>query len=119
MQMRGGSGMTERVIKSEEVVVRSLLERGASRSPDEILVSFEDGGTLTRAEALGTAYAFANELSARGIRRDDRVLVMLPNGADFLRVWWGSHVWERLSSPRTSASAARCCGIFWSCRRPR
>lgn len=81
--------MTERVIKSEEVVVRSLLERGASRSPDEILVSFEDGGTLTRAEALGTAYAFANELSARGIRRDDRVLVMLPNGADFLRVWWG------------------------------
>jgi carnitine-CoA ligase len=74
---------------AQDVVVRSLLERNAAKRPDDVLVSFEDGGSWTRRQALEAAYAAGNELRAAGIGRGDAVAVFLPNGPDFLRAWWG------------------------------
>jgi crotonobetaine/carnitine-CoA ligase len=76
----------------EDVVVRCLLERNAVEAPDEVFVTFEDGAAWTRADALEQAYAAANALRAVGVRQDDVVGVFLPDGADFLRAWWGANV---------------------------
>ena len=86
--------MTEPMVMPphEDVVLRHLLERNAAEAPDEVFVTFEDGTTWTRAQALREAYVSANALRAAGVGRDDRVGVLLSNGADFLRAWWGANV---------------------------
>ncbi|HEY1974654.1 MAG TPA: AMP-binding protein [Pseudonocardia sp.] len=78
--------------ESDRVVTRYLLERGAASSPDEVFVTFSDGTTWTRRAGLEHAYTAANVLRSRGVGQGDRVAVFLPNGADFLRTWWGAAV---------------------------
>jgi len=73
----------------EHTVIRYLLERNAQESPDETSVVFDDGSGWTRRDCLIAAYASANRLRAAGIRQGDRVGVFLPNGEDFIRIWWG------------------------------
>lgn len=73
----------------EETVIRYLLERNAAEAPDEKSMSFESGEQWTRRDCMRVAYASANRLHAAGVRQGDRVGVFLPNGADFIRVWWG------------------------------
>jgi crotonobetaine/carnitine-CoA ligase len=73
-----------------DVALRPALERHAARWPDEILIRFEDGTSWTRAQGLREAYAAAHELRRAGVGQDDRVGVLLGNGPDFLRTWWGA-----------------------------
>jgi len=87
---RGDRDTTRAMPEAADVVLRSLLERNAAAEPDRRLVSFEDGTTWTNAEALAEAYAAGNALRALGVNRGDAVAVFLPNGPDFLRVWWGA-----------------------------
>jgi carnitine-CoA ligase len=86
---KGTVRMAVQLPAARDVVVRNLLERNAAEHPDEVLVSFEDGTSWTRRQALEAAYAAGNELRAAGIGRRDAVAVFLPNGPDFLRAWWG------------------------------
>lgn len=69
--------------------IRPLLERNAAEAPDELFVTFEDGSTWTRRQALEDTYRAANALRERGVRQHQVVALLLPNGPDFLRCWWG------------------------------
>ncbi|HTK66857.1 MAG TPA: AMP-binding protein [Pseudonocardia sp.] len=72
-----------------DIGIRPLLERNAAEAPDEVFVTFADGSTWTRQQALYEAYRAANVLRERGVRQQQVVAVLLGNGPDFLRCWWG------------------------------
>ncbi len=73
-----------------ECTVYHLLRDGAATWPDRELVRFEDGSAWTWSDALAEAGRAAHALAGRGVRRDDRVLLDLPNGPAWLRAWWGA-----------------------------
>jgi carnitine-CoA ligase len=73
----------------EDVAIRSVLERHAATWPDEVFITFEDGSSWTRIQGLQAAYGAANELRRAGVQQGDGVAVMLGNGPDFFRAWWG------------------------------
>ena len=77
--------------RREDSVLRYILERNAAESPDEIFASFEGGETWTREETVREAYRSANALRAMGVGQGARVGLMLRNGPDFLRAWFGAH----------------------------
>lgn len=70
-------------------VLRYLLERNAQEAADEVSVKFESGGVWTRRDCRDAAFEAANQLRALGVRQGDRVAILLPNGEDFVRAWWG------------------------------
>jgi crotonobetaine/carnitine-CoA ligase len=72
-----------------DIGIRPLLERNAAEAPDELFVTFADGTTWTRQQALEQAYRAANALRRQGVRQQQTVAVLLGNGPDFLRCWWG------------------------------
>ncbi|HEX9832925.1 MAG TPA: AMP-binding protein [Mycobacterium sp.] len=74
----------------ELIVIRSIMERHAAQQPSAVAISFEDGTSWTYQQALEQGYRAAQRLRAAGIGSGDRVAILLPNGADFLRAWWGT-----------------------------
>ncbi|WP_417515389.1 AMP-binding protein [Minwuia sp.] len=78
-----------RIPPRDRCVLRHILDRLASETPDRPFVWFEGGDTwdyaTMRAEAARTGAGLQNT----GIGRDDRVLVWLPNGPLMLRCWFG------------------------------
>lgn len=74
----------------ENVVTRYLLERHARSAPDAGFVRFEDGSSWTYRQALEVAYSAANVLRRAGLRQGDRIGILLGNGPEFLRAWWGA-----------------------------
>jgi crotonobetaine/carnitine-CoA ligase len=77
-------------LESGEVVTRDLLVKGAGEHPDRRLTLFEDGSTWTWRQALEQACAAANVLRSAGLGQDQILALILPNGPDFLRAWWGA-----------------------------
>jgi crotonobetaine/carnitine-CoA ligase len=73
----------------DEVAIRPVLERHARNWPDEVFMTFSDGTTWTREQGVRQAYGAAHALRAAGVRQGDRVAIMLGNGPDFFRAWWG------------------------------
>lgn len=73
-----------------KVVIRHILERHAENIPDKECVVFPDGERWTYSKALEEAYGAADVLSGLGIRRNENVLIFLPNGKEWLRAWWGA-----------------------------
>jgi carnitine-CoA ligase len=71
------------------ILVRKVLEANDELRGSAVACTFEDGSQWTFAEALDAAYRSANFLRAAGVGQDDRVVVMLPNGKEFLSAWWG------------------------------
>jgi carnitine-CoA ligase len=67
-----------------------LLERNASLSPLDRAVFFEDGTSWTHLESLREAYGSAEALFEMGITEGSRIAIALPNGEDFLAIWWGA-----------------------------
>jgi carnitine-CoA ligase len=66
----------------------SELERAAATDPDRLLVRFQTGDVSPgRLEARSRAAAGA--LQAWGVRRGDRVAVMMGNVPEFLEAWFG------------------------------
>lgn len=74
----------------DSLVITHLLERNARQLPHGTLVTFDDGTEWTHREALEHTFRAANALRDRGVTRGDRVALMLRNGPDYLRVWWGA-----------------------------
>ena len=66
-----------------------LLRRGADLWPDREFVVLPDGQAWGWRRCLAEGASAANTLRARGVRRGDRVAILLPNGAAWLRAWWG------------------------------
>lgn len=75
---------------SQDTTVYGLLRDGAQNWPDRLLVRLDDGEPWTWAQALREGVRAANALAARGVRRDDRVMMPLPNGPTWLQAWWGA-----------------------------
>lgn len=76
-------------MESDHDTVQGLLLAGARDWPERDLVLFEDGTSWTRSQALSEGLTAASALKKAGVRSGDRVALILPNGADWLRAWWG------------------------------
>lgn len=69
-------------------VAEDLLRWGVETPYVPFLIE-ADGTVRTYGEVLGRARSVAAALQARGTRVGDRVLVLLPNGLDYLSVYYG------------------------------
>lgn len=69
--------------------IPGLLRRGADLWPDRLFATLTDDSTWTRAQALAEAEATAARFASFGVGMNDRVGIMMPNNADWLRCWWG------------------------------
>jgi carnitine-CoA ligase len=73
----------------ERASLPSLLQARAGASPDAPFVTFV-GETVTYAQMLARSHAAADALAAVGLRRGDRLALMLPNCLEFLDLWFAS-----------------------------
>jgi crotonobetaine/carnitine-CoA ligase len=78
------------MLPSQDTTIHGLLREGAANWPDRLLVQLHDGDRWTWAQALREGARAANALAARGVQRNDRVMMPLPNGPTWLRAWWGA-----------------------------
>ena len=68
--------------------VRDLIEARAAERPDRVYLVFEDR-EFTFAEMDLRSRQVAQGLADRGLKKGDRVAVLLENCPDFLHLWWG------------------------------
>lgn len=87
----------------EDIALRSIMERNARLHPQREVVAFENGERWTSDTARREARKSAEVLRAHGVAAGDRVAVFLPNGADFLRAWWGAHYLGAMIVPLNTA----------------
>jgi len=69
--------------------VAAILAESAARFPDDVAVVVGDERT-TYAELWAQTLAYAGALRARGIGEGDRVAMLVPNVADFARVYYAT-----------------------------
>ncbi|MBT2501125.1 long-chain fatty acid--CoA ligase [Curtobacterium sp. ISL-83] len=69
--------------------VAAILAESAARYPDDVAVIVGDQRT-TYAELWAETLAYAGALRARGVAEGDRVAMLLPNVADFPRVYYAT-----------------------------
>lgn len=68
--------------------IGGILEQRAAEEPDREIVRFRDGA-LTYGELDDNASRIANAFAELGVKRGDKVAVLLPNGPEFLASWFG------------------------------
>jgi fatty-acyl-CoA synthase len=68
--------------------VGDLLVRGATRHPDRDVVVLP-GERRTYAQLLDRAVGVARWLHGLGVRRGDRVGILMPNSLDYVETWFG------------------------------
>lgn len=90
-------------LESDDVVIRRLLLNNATYYPNAPYVNFENGDSWTWRQALAAACGAANILRNAGVRQGDKVAAMLPNGADYLRAWWGTAMLGAILVPINTA----------------
>jgi len=73
----------------EEAVLPYIIEGFAVRTPDRPCVTESGRGQWTWAVAAQEMHRAASSLCALGVERGEFVGLMLPNGLDWLRAWWG------------------------------
>ena len=78
-----------RIPRRDQCVLRHILDRLATETPESPFVWFEGGETWDYATMRDEAARTGAGLQKSGIGRDDRVLVWLPNGPLMLRCWFG------------------------------
>jgi long-chain acyl-CoA synthetase len=69
--------------------IHSLLEGAAKRAPERMALEFL-GHTMSYAHLLENARRFAGSLSAMGVKKGDRVAIMLPNCPQFVIAFYGA-----------------------------
>jgi crotonobetaine/carnitine-CoA ligase len=94
--------VAEILTPDDPVVFRRVLEHFARVAPDRECVSDVDGSRWTWADAVAEMEASAAKLEAM-IGVVPRLGVMLPNGFDWLRTWWGA---ARLGIPIVAINTA-------------
>ena len=88
-------------------VLRHRLESCAGERPDKVFVRFEDGGSWTYRETLQHARRAAAGLAGLGVKQGDVVFVLLPNGPDFLKAWFGANfLGAAVAAPNTALRGA-------------
>src|SRR3979409_2381384 len=76
-------------ISYREAPLYSLLEDSAARHPDLTAARFS-AHTLTYAQLWAQAQRFGAALAERGIRKGDRVALMMPNCPQYLIAYFGT-----------------------------
>ena len=71
-------------------VLPQVLAYQAATRPDETYILTTDGECLSYGEAARGADRVAGFLASLGVGAGDRVVAMLPNGLDFVRLWLGA-----------------------------
>lgn len=79
------------VLPRETCVLRYALERQARERGEAVYAVFQDGGHWSYRETLERVRGCAAALHAHGVRRGDRVVVMLPNGGLGLQVMFAAN----------------------------
>jgi crotonobetaine/carnitine-CoA ligase len=74
--------------KSSRLVFHYLLEQHARATPDKPCLMMNDR-VLSYAETEAEANRWARGFLRRGVRKGDRVLMMIPNGIDHVLIWLG------------------------------
>ena len=77
------SGVPASLAPYDEITLVDVVRRQAAQRPHAPALRFE-GAVTTYAELLGAAEAFACALEQRGVRRGDRVALLLPNVPQFV-----------------------------------
>jgi crotonobetaine/carnitine-CoA ligase len=72
-------------------VLRHLLITRAAENPQKCFIRFETGETWTYKQALDHAKRAATGLAKLGVGPGDVVFVLLPNGPNFLKAWFGTN----------------------------
>lgn len=78
-----------RLPSREDCVLRPLVDRWASETPNRVFVKFDDGGEWTYALLRKLVVKSGIGFEALGVERGDHVLSWLPNGPEALRVFFG------------------------------
>ncbi len=65
----------------------STLVHWARVEPDRPCLQWERDAGLTYAELLDSVLDLAGGLATAGVKRGDRVLLLLPNGIEFVQCW--------------------------------
>ena len=93
-------------IKDRQLVFHYILEDHAARQPDKPFVVTRER-MLTYAETDALANRTARGFAALGVRKGDRVLMMMPSGIDFLLIWLGLCKIGAMISPVNEAYMGR------------
>jgi crotonobetaine/carnitine-CoA ligase len=72
--------------KSRDRVYHYILERRAAETPDKPFLLTRQR-SLTYGETNAACNRLANGFAGQGVRKGDRVLVMMPSGIDYILVW--------------------------------
>lgn len=72
------------------LTIPEFLEQGASRWPDAPWWLAGEPTPVNRAAVYESARRVAGGLQSLGVAPGDRVVVVLPNGLDFVRAWFGT-----------------------------
>jgi crotonobetaine/carnitine-CoA ligase len=86
----GGQDMTGDIAR--EPVLPRMMRRRAAETPDAIYALFEDGTQWTFADAWREANEAAAILAELGLVQGERLMLWMPNGPDFLRIWMGANL---------------------------
>src|ERR1700735_372104 len=89
-------------VLGSQVIFRRVLEHSALATPNRTCVMDVDGERWTWAEAVAEMDASAARLESL-VGLVPRIGVMLPNGFDWLRSWWGA---ARLGIPVVAINTA-------------
>lgn len=88
-------------------VLRHRLERCAAERPDKVFIRFESGEAWTYRETLDHARRAAAGLARLGVRQNEVVFVLLPNGPDFVKTWFGANfLGAAVAAPNTAMRGA-------------
>ncbi|BCB89889.1 AMP-binding protein [Phytohabitans suffuscus] len=91
----------------DRAVLRTVIEANAADHPERPVVEFEDGETWNSVRVRDESYRAANVLASWGVRQGDRVGIMLANGPDFVRAWWGARCLGTAVMPMNPALKGR------------
>jgi crotonobetaine/carnitine-CoA ligase len=75
---------------ARRVIGPILAERARADGDRPYLTLAEEGRTFTFAQTERIVRSVARGLKARGIKRGDRVAMLLPNGAEFVWTWYAT-----------------------------
>lgn len=78
-----------RPIPADRAVIPRMLQAWAAERADAPCVQFDGGEIWSYDDAWQAARRTAGGLQSLGVQRGDIVLVWLPNGAAFMRAWFG------------------------------
>ena len=79
------------MLENEKKTIRALVETSVSRTPDKALFFFKDQ-KVTYAEVLDTISRIANGFLNLGIKKGDKIAILLPNCLEFPFCWLAANM---------------------------